>query len=133
MRNKENSELINDSTNKQMVELDKIVLSELEGLMDSKTLAMRYFYHDMLYFVNIEQNAANYLVDRLCRTSWNLTDQYISAIIDVAMWRAMNGYKKMRMSVMHNICFGNLHEDTVGEATLYHPNKVLAHLHAFLF
>ena len=54
MRNKENLELINDSTNKQMGELEKIVLSGLEGLMDSKTLAMRYFYHDMLFFVNIE-------------------------------------------------------------------------------
>ena len=91
MRNKENLELIYDSTNKQMVELDKIVLGGLEGSMDSKTLAMRYFYHDMLYFINIELNAANYLVDRVCRTSWNLTDQYISAIIEVAIGRAMNG------------------------------------------
>lgn len=91
MRNKENLELIYDYTNKQMVELDKIVLGGLEGSMDSKTLAMRYFYHDMLYFINIELNAANYLVDRVCRTSWNLTDQYISAIIEVAIGRAMNG------------------------------------------
>ena len=91
MRNKENLELIYDYTNKLMVKLDKIVLGGLEGSMDSKTLAMRYFYHDMLYFINIELNAANYLVDRVCRTSWNLTDQYISAIIDVAIGRAMNG------------------------------------------
>ena len=91
MRNKENLELIYDYTNKQMVELDKIVLGGLEGSMDSKTLAMRYFYHDMLYFINIELNAANYLVDRVCRTSWNLTDQYISAIIEVTIGRAMNG------------------------------------------
>ena len=34
---------------------------------------------------------------------------------------------------MHDIYFGNLHENTVGEATLYLPNKVLAHPHAFLF
>ena len=68
MRNKENLELIYDYTNKQMVELDKIVLGGLEGSMDSKTLAMRYFYHDMLYFINIELNAANYLVDRVYRT-----------------------------------------------------------------
>ena len=54
MRNKENLEMIYDSTNKQMVELDKIVLGGLEGLIDSKTLAMRYFYHDILYFINIE-------------------------------------------------------------------------------
>ena len=54
MRNKENLELIYDYTNKQMVELDKIVLGGLEGSMDSKTLAMRYFYHDMLYFIAIE-------------------------------------------------------------------------------
>ena len=54
MRNKENLELIYDSTNKQKVELDEIVLGGLEGSMDSKTLAMRYFYHGMLYLVNIE-------------------------------------------------------------------------------
>ena len=47
-------ELIYDSTNKQMVELDKIVLNGLEGSMDSKTLAIRHFYHDMFYLVNIE-------------------------------------------------------------------------------
>ena len=46
--------MIYDSTNKQMVELDRIVLGELEGSMDSKTLAMRYFYHDMLHFIIIE-------------------------------------------------------------------------------
>ena len=61
MRNKENMELIYDYTNKQMIELDKIVLGGLEGSMDSKTLSKRYFYHDMLYFINIELNAANYL------------------------------------------------------------------------
>ena len=83
--------MIYDSTNKQMVELDKIVLGGLEGSMDSKTLAMRYFYHDMLRFIDIELNAVNHLVDRVCRTSRNLTDQYISAIIEVAMWKAMNG------------------------------------------
>ena len=33
---------------------------------------------------------------------------------------------------MHDIYFGILHEDTVGEATLYHPSKVLVHPHAFL-
>ena len=49
------------------------------------------------------------------------------------MWKAMNGYKKMRMSVMHDVSFCNLHEDTVGEAYLYLPNKVLVHPHAFLF
>ena len=54
MRNKEKLELILDYTNKLMVKLDKIVLGGLEGSMDSKTLAMRYFYHDMLYFINIE-------------------------------------------------------------------------------
>ena len=54
MRNKENLELIYDSTNKQKVELDEIVLGGLEGSMDSKTLAIRHFYHDMLFFVNIE-------------------------------------------------------------------------------
>ena len=54
MRNKENLELIYDYTNKQMVELDEIVLGGLEGSMDSKTLAIRHFYHDMFYFVNIE-------------------------------------------------------------------------------
>ena len=37
------------------------------------------------------------------------------------------------MSMTHDIYFGNLHEDTVGEATLYLPNKVLALPHAFLF
>ena len=37
------------------------------------------------------------------------------------------------MSMMHDICFDNLHEDTVDRATLYLPNKVLAHPHAFLF
>ena len=74
-----------------MIELDKIVLGGLEGLMDSKTLAKRYFYHDILYFINIELNAANYLVDRVCRTSWNLTDQCISAMFEMAMRRTMNG------------------------------------------
>ena len=54
MRNIQNLELIYDSTNKQMVELDKIVLGGLEGSIDSKTLAIRYFYHDILFFVNIE-------------------------------------------------------------------------------
>ena len=73
------------------MELDKIVLGGLEGLMDSKTLAKRYFYYDMLYFINMELNAANNLVDRVYRTSWNLTDQYISTIIEVTMRRAMKG------------------------------------------
>ena len=91
MRYKERLELIYDSTNKQIMELDRIVLDRLEKSMDSETLAKRYFYYDMLYFINIELNAANYLVDRVCRTSWNLTDQYISAIIEVTMRRAMNG------------------------------------------
>ena len=91
MRIKEYLELIYDSTNKQITDLNKIVLGGLEGSMDSKTLSKRYFYHDMLYFINIKLNAANYLVDRVCRTSWNLTDQYISAIIEVTMRRAMNG------------------------------------------
>ena len=31
------------------------------------------------------------------------------------------------MSMTHDICFGNLHEDTVDEVTLYLPNKVFAH------
>ena len=54
MRNIQNLELIYDSTNKQMVEIDEIVLGGLEGSMDSKTLAIRHFYHNMLFFVNIE-------------------------------------------------------------------------------
>ena len=91
MRNKKNLVLIYDSTNKQIMELDKIVLGGLEGLMDSKTLAKRYFYHDILYFINNELNAANHLVDRVYRTSWNLIDQNISEIIEVTMRRAMNG------------------------------------------
>ena len=33
----------------------------------------------------------------------------------------------------HDIYFGNLHEDTVGEAYLDLPNKVLARPRAFLF
>ena len=61
MRYKECLELIYDSTNKQIMELDRIVLDRLEKSMDSETLAKRYFYHDMLYFINIELNAANYL------------------------------------------------------------------------
>ena len=47
-------ELIYDSTNKQMVEINEIVLGGLEGSMDSKTLVIRHFYHYMLFFVNIE-------------------------------------------------------------------------------
>ena len=43
------------------MELDRIVLDRLEKSIDSKTLAKRYFYHDMIYFINIELNAANYL------------------------------------------------------------------------
>ena len=74
-----------------MIELDKNVLDGLGGLMNFKTLAKRYFYHDMLDFINIELNAANYLVDRVCRTSWNLTDQCISAMFEMAMRRTMNG------------------------------------------
>ena len=54
-------ELIYDSTNTQIMELDRIVLDRLEKSMDSETLAKRYFYHDILYFINIELNAANYL------------------------------------------------------------------------
>ena len=61
MRYKERLELIYDSTNKQIMELDRIVLDRLEKSMDSETLAKRYFYYDMLYFINIELNAANYL------------------------------------------------------------------------
>ena len=61
MRYKECLELIYDSTNKQIMELDRIVLDRLEKSMDSETLAKRYFYHDILYFINIELNAANYL------------------------------------------------------------------------
>ena len=61
MRYKERLELIYDSTNKQIMELDRIVLDRLEKSMDSETLAKRYFYHDILYFINIELNAANYL------------------------------------------------------------------------
>ena len=85
MRSKENLEIIYKYVNDQTTELDKIVLGGMEGSTDTKTLAKRYLYHDMLYFINLECNAANYLVDRVCRTSWNLTDQYISAIIEVAM------------------------------------------------
>ena len=33
---------------------------------------------------------------------------------------------------MHDIYFGILHEDTINEATLYLPSKVLVHPHAFL-
>ena len=54
MQNIQNLELIYDSTKKQMVEINEIVLGGLEGSIDSKTLAMRYFYHDILFFVNIE-------------------------------------------------------------------------------
>ena len=61
MRYKECLELIYNSTNKQIMELDRIVLDRLEKSMDSETLAKRYFYYDMLYFINIEINAANYL------------------------------------------------------------------------
>ena len=53
MQNIQNLELIYDSTKKQMVEINEIVLGGLEGSIDSKTLAMRYFYHDILFFVNI--------------------------------------------------------------------------------
>lgn len=94
MRSKENLKLIYDYTNERMTELDKIVLSGNEGSTDSKTLAKRYLYHDMLYFINIECNAADYLVDRVCRTSWNLTDQYISAIIEVALRAGLNGRRR---------------------------------------
>ena len=54
MRNIQHLELIYDSSNKQMVEINEIVLGGLAGSIDSKTLVMRYFYHDILFFVNIE-------------------------------------------------------------------------------
>ena len=37
------------------------------------------------------------------------------------------------MNMTHDIYFGNLHEDTVGEAYLDLPNKVLARPLVFLF
>lgn len=88
MRSKENLELIRDFVNKKYKEANEYVAKALSSDVWKEERCSyglaRHFYHDMLNFINRECETANFFVERVCRTSWNLSDQYISSIIEVA-------------------------------------------------